>query len=76
MSVFHETSYYLICKCFFLSGLLLVSVIILSVWTSACPVSSIHLRHYISFAQTSSLTILSTGLLGGLFLEDILRKTQ
>lgn len=72
----HQWSDYIIRKGFFLSGALLVCALVLSVWSSACPVSALTLRHYIACSQTSSLIVLTASLFGGLFLEDILRKTE
>lgn len=75
MSNLHPWPDYIIRKGFFLSGVLLASALILSVWAKACPVSALTLRHYIACSQTSSLIVMTTSLFGGLFLEDILRKT-
>ena len=70
----NQWSDYIIRKGFFLSGMLLVSALLLSVWASVYPPSALALRHYIACSQTSSLIVLTTSLFGGLFLEDILRK--
>lgn len=72
----HSWSDYIIRKGFFLSGVLLASTLVLSVWASACPVSALTLRHYIAYSQTSSVIVMASALFGGLFLEDIMRKTR
>lgn len=72
----HPWPDYIIRKCFFLSGVQLASALILSVWAGARPDCALHLRHYIAAFQTASLIVMATGLFGGLFLEDILRKSR
>lgn len=72
----HPWTDYIIRKSFFLSGALLICALILSVWADARPDCALYLRHYITAAQTQSLTVMAAGLFGGLFLEDILRKSQ
>lgn len=72
----HQWPDYIIRKGFFLSGILLVSALILSVWANTCPVSSLILRHYIIYSQTSSIIVMTASLFGGLFLEDMLRKSK
>jgi len=76
MPKLHTWPDYIIRKGFFLSGTLLICALVLSVWADACPISALTLRHYIACSQTSSLLVLIASLFGGLFLEDILRKTQ
>lgn len=67
---------YIIRKGVFLSGLLLISALVLSICADAHPVSGLILRHYISCSVHSSVIVLAAALSGGLFLEDILRKTE
>ena len=76
MPNFHTWSDYIIRKGFFLSGTLLVSALVLSVWASAHPAVFPLLHRYAVYYQTSSATVMAATLLGGLFLEDILRKTR
>lgn len=71
---FHPWPDYIIRKGFFLSGLLLASALILSVWASAVPAVFPLLRRYAAYLQSSSAAVLAAALLGGLFLEEILRK--
>lgn len=70
----HSWPDYIIRKGCFLSGLLLASALILAVWADARPETFLHLRHYVSACQTSSAMVLAASLLGGIFLEDLLRK--
>ena len=70
----HSWPDYIIRKGFFLAGTLLASSLILSVWASASPAVFPLLRRYAAYYQTSSAVVLAAALLGGLFLEDILRK--
>ena len=74
MPKYHIWTGYIIRKGFFLSGALLAAALILLVWASACPASFPFLRHYASYCQTSSVIILAVTLLGGICLEDILRR--
>ncbi|MGN0968979.1 MAG: hypothetical protein ACI4O3_06880 [Oscillospiraceae bacterium] len=71
---FHPWPDYIIKKGFFLSGTLLASALILSVWGSAVPAAFALLRRYAAYFQSSSAAVLAAALLGGLLLEDILRK--
>jgi hypothetical protein len=75
MLKFHEWSLYIIQKCAFLSGLFLSAALVLSIWADATPSLSITLRHYIQFSQSSSAMVLAAGLLGGLLLEEGLRRS-
>ncbi len=72
----HPWPDYIIRKGFFLSSLLVVSALLLSVWADARPVAGLALRHYISSAMASSAIVLAAALPGGLFLEDILRRSR
>ena len=76
MPKFHPWPDYIIRKGFFLSCLLLCSALVLYLWASACPASFPALRHYAAYCQSSSAVVLAASLLGGLFLEDILRKSS
>lgn len=72
----HPWSGYIIRKGFFLSGLLLASALVLSVWASARPAVFPLLRHYAAYYQSSSAVVLAAALPGGLLLEDILRRQR
>lgn len=74
MPKLHLWTDYIIRKGVFLSALLLISALILSVWGDARPVSGLILRHYVSSCVNSSAIVLAAALAGGLFLEDILRR--
>lgn len=76
MPNFHPWSDYIIRKGFFMACALLVSALILSVWASATPALFPLLRRYAAYYQSSSAAVLAAALLGGLFLEDILRKQR
>lgn len=65
---------YIIRKGLLLSGALLAGALILSVWASAAPAVFPLLRRYASCFQSSAAVVLAASLLGGLLLEDILRK--
>lgn len=65
---------YIIRKGFLLSFLLLASALILSVWASAAPAAFPLLRRYADYCRFSSAIVMAAALLGGLLLEDILRK--
>ncbi len=73
---FHSWSDYIIRKGFFLAGVLLASSLILSVWASASPAAFPLLRRFAAYYQFSSAVVLGASLLGGLFLEDLLRKQR
>lgn len=72
----HPWPDYIIRKGCFLSGLLLVSALVLSVWADASPAHFPALRHYAACSQSFSVIVLAASLLGGLLLEDIFRKTE
>lgn len=74
MPNFHPWPDYIIRKGFFLACALLASSLILSVWASASPAAFPLLRRYAAYYQSSSAAVLAAALLGGLFLEDILRR--
>ena len=74
MSNFHPWSGYIIRKCSFLSGLLLVAALIFWIKANSNPYLYPALRHFIQYSQSSSVMVLAAGLLGGLFLEDGLRR--
>ena len=76
MSNFHPWPDYIIRKGVFLSGVLLASALILSVWASAAPAAFPLLRRYAAYYQSSAAAVLAAALLGSLFLEDILRKQR
>lgn len=76
MTKFHPWPDYIIKKGFFLSCALLASALILSVWASAAPNAFYLLRRYAEYSQTSAATVLAASLIGGLLLEDILRKSR
>lgn len=75
MPNFYPWPAYIIRKGFFLSGVLLASALVLSVWASAVPAAFPLLRRYAASFQSSSAVVLAAALLGGLLLEDLLRKT-
>ena len=74
MSNLHTWSDYIIRKCTFLSGLFLVSALILSIKADCSPFLYPALRHYVQQFQSFSAMVLATGLVGGLLLEDGLRR--
>lgn len=76
MSNFHPWSDYIIRKGFFMSCMLLASSLVLSVWASATPAAFPLLRRCAAYYQSSAAAVLAAALLGGLFLEDILRKQR
>lgn len=71
MTKLHNWTDYIIRKGVFLSGLLLVSALILSVWERANPATFPLLHRYSQYCITSSVSILAASLFGGIFLEDI-----
>lgn len=76
MSQLHSWSIYIIQKGFALSCLLLVSALILSVWADSTPMFFPLLRRFSLYQNTSASIVLAASLIGGLLLEDCLRKTQ
>lgn len=72
----HAWSDYIIRKGLLLSCALMTGALILSVWASAAPHALPFLRRYAVCFQSSSAVVLGTVLLGGLLLEDILRKNS
>lgn len=65
---------YIIRKCVFLSGLLLVAAVIFCIRAETAPALYPALRHYIQHSQSLSVMVLSAGLTGGLLLEEGLRR--
>lgn len=74
MSNFHPWAGYIIRKCSFLSGLLLIAALIFWIKANSDPCLYPALRHFIQYSQSSSVMVLAAGLFGGLFLEDGLRR--
>lgn len=70
----HTWPDYIIRKGLLLSSALLCSALILSVWSDAVPSAFPLLRRYTSCFVTSSAMVAATALLGGLLLEDMLRR--
>lgn len=70
MPILHHWSVYIITKCTFLSGLLLLAALIFWIYADADPSLYPVLRQYIQYSQSLSAMTLSAGLLGGLLLED------
>lgn len=74
MTKLHNWTNYIIRKGVFLSALLLVSALILSVWQGTNPATFPLLHRYSQYCTTSSVTILAASLFGGIFLEDIFQS--
>lgn len=74
MLKFHAWPGYIIQKCSFLSGLLLIASLIFWIKANSNPYLYPALRHFIQYSQSSSVMVLAAGLFGGLFLEDGLRR--
>lgn len=72
----HAWPDYIIRKGLLLSCALLASALILSVWASATPAVFPLLRRYAACFRSSAAVVLAAALLGGLLLEDILRKNH
>ena len=76
MPNFHTLPDYIIRKGCFLSGTLLAASLVLLVWASAHPFTFPILRHFATHSQFSAAVVLASSLLGGVLLEDILRKGE
>ncbi len=74
MSKLHDWSVYIIQRCSFLSGLLLLVALIFCIKADTDPSLYPILRHYIQHAQSLSAMVLCAGLVGGLLLDDGLRR--
>ncbi len=72
----HPWSGYILERGILLACALLASALLLSVWADARPFAFPFLRHYVAYTRSSATTVLIASLLGSIFLEDILRKTQ
>lgn len=70
MSNSQSWSGYIIRKCTFLSGLLLVAALIFCIKADTEPFLYPILRQYIQYSQSLSAMVLSAGLVGGLLLEE------
>lgn len=70
----HPWSGYIIRKCTFLSGLLLAAALIFWIKADTDPALYPALRQFIRYSQSSSAMVLAAGLVGGLLLEDGLRR--
>ena len=73
MMKLHDWSVYIICKCTFLSGLLLVAALLFWIKADTAPALYPVLRQYIQYSQSLAAMVLSAGLVGGLLLENGLR---
>lgn len=76
MPKLHFLSVYIIQKCTFLSGLLLFAALVFCIKADTSPALYPILRRYIQYSQSLSAMVLSTGLVGGLLLEDGLRRNK
>ena len=65
---------YIIRKCAFLSGLLLLAALIFCIKANTTPELYPALRHFIQHSQSLAAMVLSAGLVGGLLLEEGLRR--
>ena len=74
MSNFHPWPDYIIRKCVFLSALFLITALILCIKADVCPALYPSLRHYIQQFQSFSSMVLAAGTVGGILLEDGLRR--
>lgn len=74
MPNFHFWPGYIIRKCVFLSGLLLFTALIFCIKADTAPELYPFLRHYIQYSQSSAAMVLCAGLVGGLLLEEGLRR--
>ena len=74
MSNLYPWSDYIIRKCIFLSALFLIAALILSIRADVSPVLYLPLRHYIQQFQAFSAMVLATGTVGGILLEEGLRR--
>ena len=72
----HHWTDYIIRKGFFLAGILLMAGILILVYTRVEPFHFPVLRNYAEYCVTSAMIVLAAALFGGLFLEDIFRKTD
>ena len=72
---FHPWSDYIIRKCTFLSGLFLLAALVFWIKADTNPALYPALRNFIQYSQSSSAMVLAAGLVGGLFLEDGLRRS-
>lgn len=70
----HHWSVYIMQRCLFLSGLLLFVALVFWIHADTDPSLYPVLRHYIQHSQSLSAMVLSAGLVGGLLLEDGLRR--
>lgn len=67
---------YIIRKCTFLSGLLLFTALIFCIKADTAPILYPALRHFIQHSQSLSAAVLCAGLVGGLLLEEGLRRQK
>lgn len=67
---------YIIRKCTFLSGLLLIAALIFSIKAETAPMLYPVLRQFTQYSQSLSASVLCAGLIGGLLLEEGLRRRE
>ena len=65
---------YIMQKCVFLSGLLLLAALIFCIKAETVPMLYPVLRQFSLYSQSLSSAVLCVGLVGGLLLEDGLRR--
>ena len=65
---------YIMQRCAFLSGLLLLAALIFCIKAETAPVLYPVLRRFSLYSQSLSSAVLCAGLVGGLLLEDGLRR--
>lgn len=76
MLKFHPWPDYVIRRGFFLSILFLISALVMSVWVSASPFTFPFLSNCASYCMTAGAIVLAACLLGGIFLEDMIRTCK
>ena len=72
LSRMREPSWYILTRCTLLACAMLLSALIVLIWSGGLSVSNSLLQSYAAYTATMSLVVLATGAIGSALMEDIL----